>query len=94
MGGGKRLLNPSAVNVDIISFRFVYVWDTTSRRILYKLPGHAGSVNEVAFHPEEPISKCCIIGVLSERLNKDSKMSSVGAEMEWAFVSWLLPLIV
>ncbi|MGH0137055.1 UNVERIFIED_CONTAM: hypothetical protein FKN15_028225 [Acipenser sinensis] len=35
--------------------RFVYVWDTTSRRILYKLPGHAGSVNEVAFHPEEPI---------------------------------------
>ncbi|NWR25153.1 SNR40 protein, partial [Emberiza fucata] len=38
--------------------RFVYVWDTTSRRILYKLPGHAGSVNELAFHPEEPISKC------------------------------------
>ncbi|ETE65037.1 U5 small nuclear ribonucleoprotein 40 kDa protein [Ophiophagus hannah] len=35
--------------------RFVYVWDTTSRRILYKLPGHAGSINEVAFHPEEPI---------------------------------------
>jgi len=33
------------------------VWDTTSRRILYKLPGHAGSVNELAFHPEEPISK-------------------------------------
>lgn len=35
--------------------RFVYIWDTTSRRILYKLPGHAGSVNEVSFHPEEPI---------------------------------------
>ncbi|TRZ01125.1 hypothetical protein DNTS_007850 [Danionella cerebrum] len=35
--------------------RFVYIWDTTSRRILYKLPGHAGSVNEVAFHPDEPI---------------------------------------
>ncbi|CAB1455375.1 unnamed protein product [Pleuronectes platessa] len=35
--------------------RFVYIWDTTSRRILYKLPGHAGSVNEVAFHPEESI---------------------------------------
>uniref|UniRef100_A0A2I3GAG4 Uncharacterized protein n=1 Tax=Nomascus leucogenys TaxID=61853 RepID=A0A2I3GAG4_NOMLE len=29
--------------------RFVYVWDTTSRRILYKLPGHAGSINEVPF---------------------------------------------
>jgi len=37
--------------------RFVYIWDTTSRRILYKLPGHAGSVNEVDFHPFEPIGK-------------------------------------
>ena len=37
--------------------RFVYVWDTTSRRVLYKLPGHAGSVNEVDFHPTEPISE-------------------------------------
>lgn len=35
--------------------RFVYVWDTTSRRILYKLPGHNGSVNDVVFHPNEPI---------------------------------------
>lgn len=37
--------------------RFVYIWDTTSRRILYKLPGHVGSVNEVVFHPDanEPI---------------------------------------
>ncbi|CAM9626755.1 U5 small nuclear ribonucleoprotein 40 kDa protein [Lampetra fluviatilis] len=39
--------------------RFVYIWDTTSRRILYKLPGHAGSVNDVAFHPEEPIVLSC-----------------------------------
>ncbi len=37
--------------------RFVYVWDTTTRRIVYKLPGHAGSVNEVDFHPTESISK-------------------------------------
>lgn len=35
--------------------RYVYVWNTTSRQILYKLPGHAGSVNEVDFHPHEPI---------------------------------------
>jgi Prp8 binding protein len=41
------------------SDRFVYVWDTTSRRILYKLPGHAGSVNEVIFHPKEPIIASC-----------------------------------
>lgn len=35
--------------------RFVYVWDTTSRRIVYKLPGHLGSVNDVDFHMVEPI---------------------------------------
>ncbi|CAG9838011.1 unnamed protein product [Diabrotica balteata] len=35
--------------------RFVYIWDTTSRRIIYKLPGHNGSVNDVKFHPNEPI---------------------------------------
>lgn len=39
--------------------RFVYVWDTTSRRILYKLPGHNGSVNEVGFHPKEQIIMSC-----------------------------------
>lgn len=37
------------------SDRFVYLWDTTSRRILYKLPGHNGSVNDVDFHPRESI---------------------------------------
>ncbi|XP_050087210.1 U5 small nuclear ribonucleoprotein 40 kDa protein [Anopheles aquasalis] len=37
------------------SDRYVYIWDTTSRRILYKLPGHNGSVNDVDFHPSEPI---------------------------------------
>lgn len=39
--------------------RFVYVWDTTSRRIMYKLPGHNGSINEVDFHPHEPIIVSC-----------------------------------
>ena len=29
----------------------VFVWDVPSRRLLYKLPGHLGTVNEVAFHP-------------------------------------------
>jgi len=35
--------------------RFVYVWDTVTRKLLYKLPGHNGSVNDVDFHPSEPI---------------------------------------
>lgn len=35
--------------------RFVYVWDVATKRILYKLSGHNGSVNEVDFHPKEPV---------------------------------------
>lgn len=41
------------------SDRMVYVWDTESSSIMYKLPGHAGSVNEVDFHPKEPIIGSC-----------------------------------
>ena len=37
---GRRVASGSAD-------RFVYVWDTTTRQILYKLPGHVGAVNEV-----------------------------------------------
>lgn len=37
------------------SDRFVHIWDTTSRRVMYKLPGHNGCVNDVDFHPKEPI---------------------------------------
>lgn len=35
--------------------RNVFVWDVHSRRLLYKLPGHLASVNEVQFHPHQPI---------------------------------------
>ena len=37
--------------------RCVYIWDTVFQRLIYKLPGHLGSVNDVDFHPKEPISK-------------------------------------
>ena len=33
----------------------VYVWNVESGHTLYKLPGHTGSVNDVDFHPHEPI---------------------------------------
>lgn len=33
----------------------VHVWEVASRRLLYKLPGHKGSVTECVFHPKEPI---------------------------------------
>jgi len=39
--------------------RFVYVWDTVTRKVLYKLPGHNGCVNDVDFHPNEPILVSC-----------------------------------
>ncbi|XP_063903689.1 U5 small nuclear ribonucleoprotein 40 kDa protein-like [Zophobas morio] len=35
--------------------RLLYIWDTASGRTIYKLPGHNGSVNDVDFHPTEPI---------------------------------------
>lgn len=35
--------------------RFMYIWETVSAKIEYKLPGHNGSVNDVCFHSREPI---------------------------------------
>lgn len=35
------------------------VVDTSCRRIVYKLPGHKGTVNEVVFHPKEPVIASC-----------------------------------
>jgi Prp8 binding protein len=39
--------------------RNVYIWELESGSLLYKLPGHKGSVNEVVFHPSEPIVASC-----------------------------------
>jgi Prp8 binding protein len=44
--------------------RCVYVWNTSTCQIVYKLPGHRGSVNDVDFHPKEPI--CELLSVLFE----------------------------
>ncbi|OJA20331.1 hypothetical protein AZE42_05433 [Rhizopogon vesiculosus] len=35
--------------------RMVCIWDVESGRVLYKLPGHKGTVTCVDFHPREPI---------------------------------------
>lgn len=35
--------------------RMVYVWRAADGAVQYALPGHGGSVNEVVFHPTEPI---------------------------------------
>jgi Prp8 binding protein len=34
---------------------YVYVWNVMTEKILYKLPGHRASINQVVFHPKEPI---------------------------------------
>uniref|UniRef100_A0A7S2XUZ9 Anaphase-promoting complex subunit 4 WD40 domain-containing protein n=1 Tax=Fibrocapsa japonica TaxID=94617 RepID=A0A7S2XUZ9_9STRA len=39
--------------------RVVHVWDEMTTQELYHLPGHTGSVNEVSFHPKEPIIGSC-----------------------------------
>jgi Prp8 binding protein len=39
--------------------RMLYIWETASRKLLYKLPGHTGGVNDVCFHPKEPIVLSC-----------------------------------
>ena len=39
--------------------RTVLVWDRISGKIKYRLPGHKGHVNEVDWHPTEPIIMSC-----------------------------------
>jgi len=37
------------------SDRYVYIWDSNTRMIQYRLPGHEGTVTSVDLHPDEPI---------------------------------------
>jgi len=37
------------------SNHFVYVWDFNTTKLLYRLPGHQGSVNEVDMHPFDKV---------------------------------------
>ncbi|KAK0615215.1 WD40-repeat-containing domain protein [Bombardia bombarda] len=41
----------------------VVIWGSNTGKLLYKLPGHKGTVNCAEFAPgADPISKCCAIG--------------------------------
>lgn len=63
--------------------RFVYVWDSVTQRILYRLPGHLGSVNDVDFHPKEPISKFLHSGLVCF----DTSLSSgVLCVQSWCYI--------
>eukprot|EP00747_Dinoflagellata_sp_TGD_P134620 gnl/TRDRNA2_/TRDRNA2_175353_c0_seq1.p1 gnl/TRDRNA2_/TRDRNA2_175353_c0~~gnl/TRDRNA2_/TRDRNA2_175353_c0_seq1.p1 ORF type:complete len:288 (+),score=-21.40 gnl/TRDRNA2_/TRDRNA2_175353_c0_seq1:288-1151(+) len=37
----------------------VYIWDASSKELIHRLPGHLGSVNEIAFHPNLPVIGSC-----------------------------------
>lgn len=37
------------------SDEYVYIWDVESSKLIYKLPGHKSTINEIVFHPKEPI---------------------------------------
>ncbi|KAF7727798.1 hypothetical protein EC973_007029 [Apophysomyces ossiformis] len=39
--------------------RTVVIWEVDSGKVLYKLPGHRGCVNDVDWHPKEPIIMSC-----------------------------------
>ena len=51
--------------------RIVHIWDELSGEELYSLPGHAGCVNAVVFHPKENViasassDKSIFVGELS-----------------------------
>jgi hypothetical protein len=44
---------------DVLFTRIVHIWDTLTANHAYYLPGHKGSVNDVIFHPNEPIIASC-----------------------------------
>eukprot|EP01134_Creolimax_fragrantissima_P000147 CFRG0147T1 len=39
--------------------RLVCVWDAKTAKMLYRLPGHTGTVNDVKFHPLAPVVLSC-----------------------------------
>lgn len=39
--------------------RVVHIWDTSTSEVVYQLPGHVGSVNDVCFHPHQKIVASC-----------------------------------
>lgn len=60
------------------------VWDAQSGKLLYKLPGHKGTVNDVRFAPgDEPISKYLPVGLdLISLLTSNSCIWFLGSELD------------
>lgn len=56
--------------------RTMVIWDAMTRKILYKLPGHKGCVNDVDFHPREPIGKFIVIKEMGVRIGHGHFLTS------------------
>lgn len=65
---GKRVAAGSAD-------RIVYIWDVQSLQLAYALPGHKGSVNEVAFHPK--VRPYYALGFRVQQSNPNSEPSTL-----------------
>lgn len=68
--------------------RTVVCWDAATGRLLYKLPGHKGAVNDVRFSPSEPISKPPYFGAISRSLHPSTEIESIILANINLFVSW------
>ena len=55
--------------------RNVYVWDTRTRTVQFKLPGHKGCVGTVDWHPREPI-------LLSGSVDKTAYLGELDLDVE------------
>lgn len=58
--------------------RTVCVWDITLAKLLYKLPGHKGTVNDVDWHPTEPI-------LASGSIDKTIFLGEINAPSEYSY---------
>jgi Prp8 binding protein len=65
----------------------VTVWDAKTGKLLHKLPGHRGTVNDVRFHPrEEPIGRFDILfaGVhMRYRVTRDFELTCACSDVRF-----------
>lgn len=62
--------------------RTVVVWEANSGKLLYKLPGHRGAVNDVRFSPKnEPISKLSRGGIADDVIHLVSQYGPIAYEI-------------
>ncbi|KAJ9210521.1 hypothetical protein DTO166G4_7906 [Paecilomyces variotii] len=73
--------------------RSVVVWDVKSGKLLYKLPGHKGTVNDVRFSPnDEPIIVSYTIPIYSSSAPPEKRKEGSSASKSVSFGWTLTPM--